>query len=100
MKKYTRVLSLVVIAIAALGFSGCSSTKLASSETTEMPVESNAGGEAFNNLASADLTPTADPGAVVDTAPPSTVVASADPAPAYSAPSPVNLGASSAGRAH
>lgn len=104
MKKYTNALFLVALTVT---LAGCSTGELASTETTEVPVEQSAGGEQFNSLANSDLTPAAtDPGAVVDTATPNTVVASADttpsePASSYSAPqSPVNLGASSAGRAH
>jgi len=101
MKKYTSALFLVVLTVT---LAGCSTAEVA---TTETPVEQSAGGDQFNSLANSDLTPSADPGAVVDTSTPSTVVAAADTTPpadtasSYSAPhSPVNLGASSAGRAH
>lgn len=106
MKNYTRVLTLVVLSAVLAGFAGCSSSQLAATETTDVPVEANAGGEAFNSLANSDLTPTADPGAVIDTATPPTVVAAASAPseyksqPEFKSQSPVNLGASSAGRAH
>lgn len=118
MKKYTRVLFLVALSVSLGALAGCSSAGI-SNEGTDAPVEAGAGGEQFDSLANADLTPSADPGAIVDSgAPstsssePSTTLAAADTSsyaansyadnsPAYSAPkSPVNLGASSAGRAH
>ena len=109
MKKFALVVSLV--AFTALGLAGCASSELASTETTDMPVEAGADSAEFNALANSDsaASASAEPsstGAIVDTANPSTVVAdnSAYSPPSFteSAPekSPVNLGASSAGRAH
>jgi hypothetical protein len=108
MKKFALVASLV--ALTAIGFSGCSSAEVASGETSEMPVEAGANSAEFNALANSDsaASASAEPsvGAVVDTANPSTTVADnssySPPSFANSAPekSPINLGASSAGRAH
>lgn len=109
MKKFALVVSLV--AFTALGLTGCSSSPVAGEETSEMPVEAGANSAEFNALANSDsaASASAEPtsvGAVVDTANPSTTVAdnSAYSPPSFtdSAPSksPVNLGASSAGRAH
>lgn len=113
MKKFAIVLSLV--ALTAVGLTGCSSSQLASEETSDMPVEAGANSAEFNALANPDsaASASAEPtsvGAVVDTANPSTTVAdnsaysppsftdsSSDEAPSKS---PVNLGASSAGRSH
>jgi hypothetical protein len=111
MKKYAIVASLVMIT-AAIGLAGCSSAGKNPDATTDMPVEGAANNAAFNALANPDAaaSASAEPstGAVVDTANPSTTVADNW---AYSPPSftdsaatptksPVNLGASSAGRAH
>lgn len=111
MKKFALVASLA--ALTALGLAGCSHGELASSETTDMPVESAADNPEFNALANGDAAAeaSAEPsvGAVVDTANPSTTVADnssyspssfTDTASDAPAKSPVNLGASSAGRAH
>ncbi|MBS1962066.1 MAG: hypothetical protein JST04_07620 [Bdellovibrionales bacterium] len=112
MKKFALVASLVALTVA--GLNGCSSAEVSSSDaTTDMPVEAGANNDAFNALANPDAaaSASAEPsstGAVVDTANPSTTVADNS---AYSPPSftdsatapeksPVNLGASSAGRAH
>lgn len=103
MKNFTRVLNLVVLTVVFAGFSGCSSTQLASTETSDIPIEANAGGEAFDAVANSDLTPSADPGAVVDTATPPTTVAAYTPPPApaeQESYSQANLGAASSGRAH
>ena len=107
MKKFSIVASLVTLA--ALGLAGCSHGDLASDGTTDLPVESAANNSEFNALANPDAAAqaSADPsvGAVVDTANPSSTVADnstyspssfTDSAPSTS---PVNLGASSAGRA-
>jgi hypothetical protein len=108
MKKYAIVASLVAL----MGLAGCSSAGVAPSETTDMPVEGAANNSAFNALANPDAAASASSepstGAVVDTANPSTTVAdnSAYTPPSFTdtatapAKSPVNLGASSAGRAH
>ncbi len=105
MKKNTVVVSLVTL-MSILGFSGCSSTPMASDEAAEAPVEAAANTSEFNDLAQSDA------GAVVDSAyPSSTTVADASTAQSYSPPSftdsapsaetsHANLGASSAGRAH
>lgn len=111
MKKFALVASLVALTVA--GLNGCSSAEVSSDATTDMPVESGANNEAFNALANPDAaaSASAEPsstGAIVDTANPSTTVADNS---SYSPPSftdsatapeksPVNLGASSAGRAH
>lgn len=110
MKNFTRVLNLAVLTVAMTAFASCSSSPLASTETTDIPVEANAGGEAFNAVANSDLTPTAEPGAVMDSATPAEVVAQAsapETTASYEAPaekparhSSANLGASSSGRAH
>ncbi len=105
MKKFTSVLSVVVLSAVIGSLAGCSSAQIDEQSTsTELPVESNAGGEAFNAVASADLTPTADPSSTIQSnseSPSSNLMASNNvTAPSYSSPSPVNLGASSAGRAH
>ncbi len=111
MKKYAIVASLVAIT-AAIGLAGCSSAGVNPDATTDMPVEGAANNSAFNALANPDAAAqaSAEPstGAVVDTANPSTTVAdnSAYSPPSFTdagnspAKSPVNLGASSAGRAH
>lgn len=103
MKKFAIVASLVALTAVA-GLTGCSSAGVApTTESTDMPVEAAANSAEFNALANPD-----SPGAVVDTANPSTIVAdnSAYTPPSFTetatapAKSPVNLGASSAGRAH
>jgi hypothetical protein len=105
MKKFAIVASLV--ALSSLGLVGCSSTPelAANDSTTDMPVEAAAQTPAFDALANSNGG--AEPqntGAVIDTANPATTVAdnSAYTPPVDTAPakSPVNLGASSAGRAH
>ena len=105
MKKITAVVSLVTL-MSIFGFSGCSSTPMASDENTEVPVEAAANSTEFNALAQSEA------GAVVDSAnPTTTTVADASTAQSYSPPSfsdsapaaessSANLGASSAGRAH
>lgn len=116
MKKFAIVVSLV--ALTAVGLTGCSTGELASGETTDMPADGAAAAGTdsaeFNALTNSDgsASASAEPastGAVVDTANPSTTVADnssysppsfTDTATAPAEKSPVNLGASSAGRAH
>jgi hypothetical protein len=102
MKKFTLVVSLVALGTIA-AFSGCSSSPLASENTSDMPVEASAGGEEFSSLTNPD------PGAVIDSENSPSLVADnssysppsfTDSAPEPAMKSPVNLGASSAGRAH
>jgi hypothetical protein len=108
MKKFAIVASLV--ALTAVGLIGCSSGEVAPDATTDMPVEASADNSAFNALTNPDVAAdqSSEPstGAVLDTANPSATVAdnSEYSPPSFTdtatepAKSPVNLGASSAGR--
>lgn len=112
MKKFAIVVSMVAL-VSVAGFSGCSSAPTTGEEgaTSDMPVEAGANSAEFNALTDGAASASAEPspGAVVDTANPSTTVADSsaysppsftDSAPEPAQKSPVNLGASSAGRAH
>lgn len=101
MKKYAFVACLV--ALTTLTLSGCSSAEVSPS-ASDLPAEAGADGGALSALnnpdaaASASAEPSA--GAVVDTANSASTIADNSSYSPSSDRSPVNLGASSAGRAH
>ena len=101
MKKFALVACLV--ALSGLTLTGCSSAEV-SDASTDMPVENGASNDAFNALANPDAAASASSepsvGAVVDTANPAATVADNSSYTPPAEKSPVNLGASSAGRAH
>lgn len=101
-KKWTTIFTVATVTVSMGLFASCSSTPTTTAESTELPAEVTTDLPSDTTSYSSEST-----GAVVDTASPPTYLADAsstssvsDAAPAYSAPSPVNLGASSAGRSH
>lgn len=101
MKKWTTVLTLATVTVSMSLFASCSSTPTTTADTTELPAEVTTDLPSDSMSYSSEST-----GAVVDTASPPTYLADAsssttsDYTPSYTTSSPVNLGASSAGRSH
>ncbi len=104
MKKSTTVLAVITFVLSTAAFTGCSSAGKTSDAEAVAAVEPEANNDAFNSLAySDDSSMSPDAGAVVDSANPSAYVADAStPSESSYTPSasPVNLGATSAGRSH
>lgn len=101
MKKFASVWVLGTFVLIVGTFSGCSSAERAPEEGEAVAaVEPAANNEAFDALTNSDASASSDAGAVMDSSTPSSFVAESSYAPSEPASSPVNLGASSAGRSH
>ncbi len=101
MKKFASVLVVGTFVLLMGTFSGCSSAEHAPEEgEATAAVEPAANNEAFDALANSDVSANPDAGAVMDTSTPSSFVADSSLSASEPATSPVNLGASSAGRSH